>query len=138
MASLLQKLLKRPPPTPPLRVLASFANPQLANPPLRPSLLHDPLPGTNPRPYPSSFPSLTDSFHQSLQFYPSFPHCFHWTPISQSGFDRCDDESDSDPGVGEEGRDRMVWADSVKKKRKRKMNKHKYKKLRKRLRRQKS
>ncbi|OVA17624.1 protein of unknown function DUF1713 [Macleaya cordata] len=69
---------------------------------------------------------------QALQIYPSFSFGYFLNPISPNGlFDQMETEE-----VDGSSEDKVVWADSVKKKRKKKMNKHKYKKLRKRLRRQ--
>ncbi|KAJ0972809.1 hypothetical protein J5N97_020768 [Dioscorea zingiberensis] len=123
MASLLQKLVKKPY-LQPLRFLPSFQNPHFPDPPPLPPLLHSwPLPNPSPNPNPIN----------RIPIYPSFPHWCHLEPISISGID----PSDIDGGAEIiEADQRTVWADSVKKKRKKKMNKHKYRKLRKRLRRQ--
>jgi len=125
-ASFLHKLLKKPLPSPPLRILTSFNKSQLPNPPTSPFLRQNPDP--NPGPDANRDANL-------LPVFPSFPHCFSLQPIYLRGFDRSDSEMGSGAGDGSGGDGTMIWADSVKKKRKRKMNKHKLKKLRKRLRR---
>ncbi|PKA56626.1 hypothetical protein AXF42_Ash012756 [Apostasia shenzhenica] len=139
MASLLRKLLRKPPPPPSLQTLASLSKSRCS-----PSLLQSPVPSSIPSLVPNSNPSTTlcpfphnnAGVNPSLRLHLSFPHCFHLEPISLSGMVQSDAAIAGELDSGAEGDGPSVWADSVKKKRKRKMNKHKYKKLRKRLRRQ--
>lgn len=111
-ASFLQKLLKKPLPSPPLRILTSLIKTQSRSPPISPFVHQNSEPSPNPNPNP-------------IPIYPSFPHCFALKPIYLHDLDQSDGEVGFDGGDGAE-----VWADSVKKKRKRKMNKHKLRKLR--------
>nr|XP_004497075.1 uncharacterized protein LOC101493513 [Cicer arietinum] len=121
MASLLQKLLKKPPPS---RFITAFHPSQTQHPiiPLNRE------PNTSTEPFPTS-PILSHQFigsSSSTLIFPSFPFGFASKPVFENGF--LANESEEDSGT--------LWADSTKKKRKRKMNKHKYQKLRKRMRRQ--
>ncbi|XP_022154198.1 uncharacterized protein LOC111021516 [Momordica charantia] len=129
MASMLQKLVRKSPPTRIIAALRSQPSQNLS----APCILHQPLDiiskpdghwDANLNSVSASNPS------QFLQFYPSFPFGLCLPQISSTGL------VPFVPDYDEQDDSRKLWADSVKKKRKRKMNKHKYKKLRKRLRRQ--
>ncbi|KAJ1391542.1 hypothetical protein SESBI_36525 [Sesbania bispinosa] len=127
MASALQKLLRKPPPT---RFITAFQPSQAPNPFFALHRECDP-PTTAPAP---TNPVLTHHFAGSscsTVIFPSFPFGFASKPVFASGF--LSPEVEEDAGLEDS---RTVWADSTKKKRKRKMNKHKYQKLRKRMRRQ--
>ncbi|KAI4388785.1 hypothetical protein MLD38_001084 [Melastoma candidum] len=78
-----------------------------------------------------SRPAEIPSKAAAIPVFTGFPYCLASNPVAASSF-----FTGCQEGLEESGEDRVVWADSVKKKRKKKMNKHKYRKLRKRLRRQ--
>ncbi|KAH9791087.1 DUF1713 domain-containing protein [Citrus sinensis] len=135
MASCLQKLLKKPPPT---RLIFSLHTQQSSNLTAPPLLLNhqahiDTVPDHHHHRL-DSFPPTKENLTNftSSFFYPSFPFGFFLDPILSTGSIL----SEPDDVVSDDVLETVVWADSVKKKRKKKMNKHKYKKLRKRLRRQ--
>ncbi|KAJ0113609.1 hypothetical protein Patl1_02888 [Pistacia atlantica] len=130
MASCLQKLIKKPPPTRLIVSLHAQQSPTLLTPPL---LLNHQTHIDTKADHHRHSPQTAENFihFNSSVFYPSFPFGFFLDPILSSGSIHSEPENDvSDDGSG------TVYADSVKKKRKKKMNKHKYRKLRKRLRRQ--
>ncbi|PKI65352.1 hypothetical protein CRG98_014234 [Punica granatum] len=101
----------------------SFRNPQPQHLPSSPN--PDQIkPGIPLPPRIDGSPNLSQ--YQQLIF-PNSPFGFCSSPVSSAGV-KMSEEAEGDD-------QRIIRADSVKKKRKRKMNKHKYKKLRKRLRR---
>ena len=129
MASILQKLIRKSPPTRTIAALGSQTSQNLS----LPYILHQPL-DIDRKPdghCDSNLNSVsTSNPSQFSLFFPSFPFGLCLQQIPSTGSIRFE------PDYVEEDDCRKLWADSVKKKRKRKMNKHKYKKLRKRLRRQ--
>lgn len=129
MASILQKLIRKPPPT---RIIAALGS-QTAQNLSAPYILHQPL-DIDKKPDGHCNSNLnsvsTSNPSQFSLFYPSFPFGLCLPQISSTEL------VPFEPDYVEQDDSRKLWADSVKKKRKRKMNKHKYKKLRKRLRRQ--
>ncbi|KAL9676683.1 hypothetical protein QQ045_004899 [Rhodiola kirilowii] len=124
MASLLQRLLRRPSPI----CLASLAkqNPQFQT--LAPAICSQSIDSRLKSLLPSP-PPKDESENPVVKYnylYPSFSYGLVVNPVFQKVVTESEDE---DGGVGSG----KMWADSTKKKRKKKMNKHKYKKLRKRM-----
>lgn len=129
MASVLQKLIRKSPPSRLIAALGAQTSQNLST----PFILHQPLDfdkKSDAHSHSNLNSASTSNPSQFSQFYPSFPFGLCLPQISSTGL------LPFEPDYVEQDDSRKLWADSVKKKRKRKMNKHKYKKLRKRLRRQ--